>query len=36
MLEALIREQAASRPTRRWWDAMRDDDGDSGATGVGP
>jgi hypothetical protein len=25
MLEALIREQAASRPTRRWWDAMRDE-----------
>ncbi len=25
MLERLIREQAASRPARRWWDAMRDE-----------
>jgi hypothetical protein len=25
LLEGLIREQAASRPTRRWWDAMRDE-----------
>jgi len=26
LLERLIREQAASRPSRRWWDAMRDDE----------
>ena len=26
ILETLIREQAASRPSRRWWDAMRDDE----------
>jgi hypothetical protein len=25
MLEQLIREQAAAKPTRRWWDAMRDE-----------
>ena len=25
VLERLIREQAASRPSRRWWDAMRDE-----------
>jgi hypothetical protein len=25
ILERLIREQAASRPSRRWWDAMRDE-----------
>ena len=25
VLEQLIREQAASKPTRRWWDAMRDE-----------
>jgi hypothetical protein len=25
LLERLIREQAASRPSRRWWDAMRDE-----------
>jgi hypothetical protein len=25
MLERLIREQAANRPTRRWWDAMKDE-----------
>lgn len=25
MLETLIREQAANRPSRRWWDAMRDE-----------
>ena len=24
-LEGLIREQATNRPTRRWWDAMRDE-----------
>jgi|SRR5687768_12007977 len=25
MLDELIREQLANRPTRRWWDAMRDE-----------
>lgn len=25
VMEQLIREQAASKPTRRWWDAMRDE-----------
>jgi len=25
LLERLIREQAANRPSRRWWDAMRDE-----------
>lgn len=25
ILERLIRDQAASRPSRRWWDAMRDE-----------
>jgi hypothetical protein len=25
VLEQLIREQAANKPTRRWWDAMRDE-----------
>ena len=25
MLDDLIREQLADRPTRRWWDAMRDE-----------
>jgi hypothetical protein len=25
VLESLIREQAAHRPSRRWWDAMRDE-----------
>ena len=25
VLESRIREQASSRPTRRWWDAMRDE-----------
>jgi hypothetical protein len=25
LLEHLIREQAANRPSRRWWDAMRDE-----------
>ena len=25
LLEGLIREQAANRPSRRWWDAMRDE-----------
>lgn len=25
MLDDLIREQLANRPTRRWWDAMRDE-----------
>ena len=25
MLDDLIREQAAARPARRWWDAMRDE-----------
>jgi hypothetical protein len=25
ILERLIREQGASRPSRRWWDAMRDE-----------
>ena len=25
ILERLIREQLASRPSRRWWDAMRDE-----------
>ena len=25
LLERLIREQAAHRPSRRWWDAMRDE-----------
>lgn len=25
VLEELIREHAASRPTRKWWDAMRDE-----------
>jgi hypothetical protein len=25
MLETLIHEQAANRPSRRWWDAMRDE-----------
>lgn len=25
VMERLIREQAASKPTRRWWDAMRDE-----------
>jgi len=25
LLEDLIREQAANRPSRRWWDAMRDE-----------
>ena len=25
ILERLIREQAANRPSRRWWDAMRDE-----------
>jgi hypothetical protein len=25
ILERLIREQAANKPTRRWWDAMRDE-----------
>ena len=25
MLDELIREHAASRPTRKWWDAMRDE-----------
>ena len=25
VLEELIREQAANRPSRRWWDAMRDE-----------
>ena len=26
LLDDLIGEQSAGRPTRRWWDAMRDDD----------
>ena len=26
LLDGLIAEQAATRPTRRWWDAMRDDE----------
>ena len=25
VMEQLIREQAANKPTRRWWDAMRDE-----------
>jgi len=25
LLESLIREQVANRPSRRWWDAMRDE-----------
>ena len=25
MLDELIREQSASKPTRKWWDAMRDE-----------
>jgi len=25
LLESLIREQMANRPSRRWWDAMRDE-----------
>jgi hypothetical protein len=25
ILEKLIREQASNRPSRRWWDAMRDE-----------
>jgi len=25
LLEGLIREQMANRPSRRWWDAMRDE-----------
>ena len=25
LLETLIREQVANRPSRRWWDAMRDE-----------
>ena len=25
LLDELIREQAASRPTRKWWDAMREE-----------
>ena len=25
LLESLIREQATNRPSRRWWDAMRDE-----------
>lgn len=25
LLDDLIREQSANRPTRRWWDAMRDE-----------
>src|SRR3982751_1433417 len=25
VMEQLIREQAATNPTRRWWDAMRDE-----------
>ena len=25
VMEELIREQAANKPTRRWWDAMRDE-----------
>ena len=25
LLDDLVREQAASRPTRKWWDAMRDE-----------
>jgi hypothetical protein len=25
LLENLIREQVANRPSRRWWDAMRDE-----------
>jgi hypothetical protein len=25
VLEEMIREHAASKPTRRWWDAMRDE-----------
>ena len=26
LLDVLIGEQSASRPSRRWWDAMRDDE----------
>ena len=26
LLDDLIAEQAATRPTRRWWDAMKDDE----------
>ncbi|HEX6053648.1 MAG TPA: hypothetical protein VFZ21_30475 [Gemmatimonadaceae bacterium] len=25
LLDDLVREQSANRPTRRWWDAMRDE-----------
>ena len=33
-LHAAIAERALGAPTRRWWDAMRDDDGDAGAPGA--
>jgi hypothetical protein len=31
VLHALIDERRGGAPTRRWWDAMRDDGGDSPA-----
>lgn len=33
-LHAAVAERAQGTPTRRWWDAMRDDDGESGAPGA--
>ena len=32
-LYSAVAERAHGSPTRRWWDAMRDDGGDSGANG---
>jgi hypothetical protein len=35
-LHAAVAERAQGTPMRRWWDAMREDDGDSGAPGAVP
>lgn len=33
-LHAAVAERAGRSPTRRWWDAMRDEGNDSGPTGA--